>query len=672
MVFLSTLFIVGISVLGVGPCESRPPSEDLFLFARFWYEEDIGFEEFDFLPNNLICTLECLCSPVGQSIWFVDNTAPEGGNGSMAHPFNRLKLAEAVASPGHTLFIYRGDGSTTGLDEGVVLKSRQRLFGESVGLTVGDEIIVPPGGPPTMTNLLPNGRGIELGDNNMVAGITVHEAFDSGIFGENILSGTIESVTVTNSLESGIELVQCSGLFELGGVSLADASRANLLVSGGDVDLRIGNSLPCSIENSNAPGSALVVQATHTGNLEFRPNTTIHSTIGDGLQFSNADGSYLFDGSITLSGGDAGIDILNNSAGTFTFGPNTTITNPSGTAVNIRSLSAGAQFDYDGDIVNNINTIFSIDSTEPGSEINFNSNGANSLSSTNSPSGAFFIFDADGDINLNTPATIRDAGFSSLFATDGSGVWSFNDWTIENQHGLNGGIDLFGQMGTVNFTNLTITTNSAGSGDATTGFLAGGCNIINVAGTNSVEADGGGALVLINIATVNMTFESLSSTNNTNTQIGFSGDDGIDLLSIDGGTIEVTGTTTVTNADGAGISIEEVGAAVSFENVMLSGIGRDGIISGVVFANPGSIKINGGSISGVGMDGIRLGSNTSGVGASLFRMNDTSVNGIGGFTVSISNSDVGGEGNTATPFSCNDRGGNTGSILFNNGTDSCP
>ena len=43
------------------------------------------------------------------------------------------------------------------------------------------------------------------------------------------------------------------------------------------------------------------------------------------------------------TGGDAGIDILGGSAGTFTFG-NATITNPTGTGLNIDSSSAAVTY----------------------------------------------------------------------------------------------------------------------------------------------------------------------------------------------------------------------------------------------------------------------------------------------------------------------------------------
>jgi hypothetical protein len=109
--------------------------------------------------------------------------------------------------------------------------------------------------------------------------------------------------------------------------------------------------------------------------------------------------------------------------------------------------------------------------------------------------------------------------------------------------------------------------------------------------------DGGAALALTDVKEINMTFDFLTSTNNLSSQIGATGDDGIDLLLIDAGTLDVTGTTTVKNAAGEGISVSGVGATITFDLVDLDGIGLDAVISGVAHDNPGIPNINGGTDS---------------------------------------------------------------------------
>ncbi len=482
---------------------------------------------------------------------------------------------------------------------------------------------------------------------NTMSGATTLAGGDAGI---DILGDSAGTFTFANT-----DITSPTGI----GLNIEDSSAA-VTYSGGSIT-QANNLAAINVNNHN------------TGAVNFGVDIT--ATNGTGLQFNNADGTYNFNsmaGVTTLNGGDAGIDILGGSAGTFTFADTTTITNPTGVGLNVQNLDAGGTINYNGSIVNNNDNIWSIETTAAGSQVNFNSNGANSLTSTDNPNGAMYVFDADGDITVTTPTTVTRAGFSSLFATDGDGTWTFNDMTIVDQIGLNGGVDVFGNMGTVNFDNVNITTDSAGTGDGTTGFLAGGNNSINVTGSSSVNADGGAAVAIINANQVNMTWQSLTSTNNTNTQIGFGGDDGVDLLNVVAGNFDVVGTTTVDNADGVGISIENSGVTATFANIALSNIGQDGVISGVAFDNPGIFNINGGTMDNIGADGARIGSGNFGSGVlGGFNLNNVTFTNIGVDVVNLSNSVLSGSGNVAVPFSCTNLGGNTGEIFFNGGADSC-
>lgn len=471
-----------------------------------------------------------------------------------------------------------------------------------------------------------------------------------------------------NGVDEGIDISgNSAGTFSFSNTSIIEPSGTAINIVGGSstVDF-VGTS---RIFTTNA-GSVLNVQGGHTGSVLFGPATNVIATNGDGLQFDNADGSYDFRGVIRLNGGDAGIDIIGGSAGTFTFADSTVITNPTGAAVNIQNLESGGSVNFDGSIESNNDVIVRIDTTAAGSDINFLSTGSNFLSSTDNANGAIFIFDADGDITITTPVTVTRAGFSSLFATDGDGTWTFNDLTIVDQQGLNGGVDIFGNNGTINFDNLNISTDSAGTGDATTGFLAGGNNIINVTGTSNIDADGGAAIAVINTNEINMTFVNVTSNNNTSSQIGFAGDDGIDILGVAAGSLDVTGITTITNADGVAVSMEDTGANVTFNEVAIDGIGLDAFITGVASDSTGTLSVNGGTVNNVGGNGFRIGS-TFGTSGN-FNLNDTTFTNISGFTGDVANSALSGVGNVDAFFSCNDGGGNTGQILFNGGADSCP
>src|SRR5262249_54813296 len=115
---------------------------------------------------------------------------------------------------------------------------------------------------------------------------------------------------------------------------------------------------------SKTTGSALLFVASgHTGTLTFSTGT-LSANLGTGLQFDNADGTYNFNGTTTLNGGDAGIDILNGSSGTFNFSTSTSITSPTGTAFNVGTSPGNPTVTYSGSITqNNAQRVVNIDGT---------------------------------------------------------------------------------------------------------------------------------------------------------------------------------------------------------------------------------------------------------------------------------------------------------------------
>ncbi|AXV05029.1 hypothetical protein DVS28_a0322 [Euzebya pacifica] len=571
-------------------------------------------------------------------IWFLDADAPPGGDGRSHAPLDTVPAT--IGGAGDTIHI--GESAAAIGGAGITLVDGQQLLGVGAALEVGPgpTTLVPAGIPPVLES---TASGVALVHDNTVRGLDIGSTAGDGI-----------------AIDGG------SGTFTLDSVTITDSSGACLRVDSTVGDITIQDS---TITQTN--DAAGIDITSHTGTFSFGPTNTLDATNGTGLQFTDADGTYDVTAGVTLNGGDAGIDILNGSAGTFTFADTTTITNPTGAAVLVRDFDAPGQLDYDGSIVNDNGELVLIDTTAAGSSVRFNTNGGNSLTSTGPPGPSIDLFDVDGDLTITTPTTATDSQFSPLFATDGSGTWTFHDLTIIDLTGLNGGVDVFGNTGTVNFHNLDITTDSAGTGAAATGFLAGGNNVINVTGTNRIDADGGPALVLIDTVEVDMKFESLTARNNLSSQIGFSGDDGVNLLSVGAGSITVVGTTTVANVDEVGIRMDGVGADVTFGSVAIDTVGEDAVSAGAVFTSTGALRIDGGSISNTGREGLRFGGIFDGTSANA-TVDGVAFSSIGGFVVQAANSTLAGTGNTAAPFSCNDQGGNTGFIAFNGGADTCP
>ena len=60
-------------------------------------------------------------------VWYVKNNAAAGGLGRSSDPFDTLAEAESASGDGDTIYVFAGNGTTTGQTSGITLKSNQRL-----------------------------------------------------------------------------------------------------------------------------------------------------------------------------------------------------------------------------------------------------------------------------------------------------------------------------------------------------------------------------------------------------------------------------------------------------------------------------------------------------------------------------------------------------------------
>ncbi|WP_425399747.1 beta strand repeat-containing protein [Aeoliella sp.] len=156
---------------------------------------------------------------------------------------------------------------------------------------------------------------------------------------------------VLNGGDAGIDIINDSdGTFTFSDTTITDPTGVAMNVVGGSADVTFTG----KIEQSNNV-AAISVTGGHDGVMNFNEVTNgegvVEATNGTGLQFDNADGTYNFNDAVVLNGGDAGIDIINGSSGTFTFASDSEITNPTGDAFVI--TGSNADVNYNGTITDN-------------------------------------------------------------------------------------------------------------------------------------------------------------------------------------------------------------------------------------------------------------------------------------------------------------------------------
>jgi hypothetical protein len=495
--------------------------------------------------------------------------------------------------------------------------------------------------------------------------------------GTSTVNLNFSSLTSTGGT-NGVHLNNIAGTI-VGGSGSLTGSGTVFNITGGSVSVTYSGGL------SKATAGAMVSIANHaTGIITFQTGT-LSATNGTGLQFDNADGIYNFDGATSLNGGDAGIDILNGSNGTFSFSANTSVTNPTGIAIDINTSTAG-NITYSGTFTKSSTGIGIQVNAKTGGTVAFNGTGTKTLSTSTSVAvnltgnaGATINFSGDNLLLTTTTATgfnatgggtinVTGTG-NTISATDGSAIKvsnttaNFNFSSVNASAGTSNAIAYSSAAGSTTIGGGTISGNSS----APTFFVAGGTASITYSG--SITQANNASLVSIGgghqTGTITFQTGTLSATNGTGLQFDNAdgiynfngtttlngGDAGIDILNGSNGTFSFAATTSVTNPTGTAININTSSAG----NITYSGTfskSSTGIGIQVNAKTGGTVAFNGSgtkTLSTTTSAAVSLTGNAGGVvnfsgnNLVLTTTTGTGVNATGGGTITLT-----GTGNTIT------------------------
>lgn len=140
---------------------------------------------------------------------FVNNTSHS--QGTYESPYPTLIQAQANSKPNDVIYVYPGDGTTTGMDAGITLQLNQKFWGSGTShalSTLQGNVIIPAqtSTNPTITNIPLDGNAITLAAINKISGFTITGAGGNGIFGTNLENIEIENCTISNSFADHIHL----------------------------------------------------------------------------------------------------------------------------------------------------------------------------------------------------------------------------------------------------------------------------------------------------------------------------------------------------------------------------------------------------------------------------------------------------------------------------------
>jgi hypothetical protein len=398
----------------------------------------------------------------------------------------------------------------------------------------------------------------------------------------NIQLGNISS---SMSPTNGVLLDNVSGTVNISMGGIATATGASFDINGGTVSATFSG----SITHSNNSPAILVRGGHNTGTVTFDTGT-LNATNGTGFQFDNADGTYNFNGTSNLNGGDAGIDILNGSSGAFNFSANTAITHAgAGTAFNITNSTPTS--DYNGTITDTNGLAVDIATLLAGGSARFDGQVTASGAGVRTASTAGTVHFANAD--LSNTATV------DIF--NNTAVITFAD------------LDLNQTAGTVNAFQV-----NQGTANVTTTLTGNGLNsatpnrLVNVIGRT------GGTVSFSGAATVQGTLGNtgINVQGNTNTNVTFNAP--VDLGTsaanrITGGGVRLNGNTasTVTTFNSLDIFTNAIPGIVATDSGVLDTATLAGLVNINTTGNGAAALDLDGIVANIVIDGVTCNTNTN-------------------------------------------------------------
>lgn len=138
---------------------------------------------------------------------FVDNLSHSAG--TFESPYPTLLDAQENSAPGDIIYVFPGNGTTDGMNDGIILQNQQKLWGSGVAHTLATNlgtILIPPltADAPQISNM--SGSTVSLALNNEVSGFTINAPGGDGIYGDEPGSASILSCDIITVDNIGIEL----------------------------------------------------------------------------------------------------------------------------------------------------------------------------------------------------------------------------------------------------------------------------------------------------------------------------------------------------------------------------------------------------------------------------------------------------------------------------------
>ena len=244
------------------------------------------------------------------SIIFVNNLSHS--DGTFESPYPTLALAQANSSPGDIIYVFPGDGTTNGMDAGIVLQPNQSFWGSNVGHTVSTNVgtVTIPAQSSTAPQISNAGSNvITVASGVDASGFAIVMPHSIGVSGTSVDGVTISDMTIVGSGDIGIALSN-TGTASLARLYITACNNGAInlsAISGGQSNFAISDTTSYLTK-----GNGILVNANNSSGLNvLMNNSTVSANFGDGVILVGTTGTLNFTADqnsiINNQGGDAGL-----------------------------------------------------------------------------------------------------------------------------------------------------------------------------------------------------------------------------------------------------------------------------------------------------------------------------------------------------------------------------
>ena len=252
---------------------------------------------------------------VANRVWYVRNNDAGANDGRSISPFHTLAQAQTASSASDYIYVFKGDGTSTGQSSGIALKTGQHLIGQAQNLVVGTATLFTGNAANRPLITASSGAVVTLADGVTVAGLAANPSGTAnGLSGGSGLTtgATINDMTVSDTGSGeGIILTNSTGTIAITSSSVTGGGDDAVVVTGSSGTLALtltGDTLsePDTVTGNDA------LNITTTGPAVVNPtisSTKFTAARGDLVQLNigDASSSTLSFTNNTLSNNNANI-----------------------------------------------------------------------------------------------------------------------------------------------------------------------------------------------------------------------------------------------------------------------------------------------------------------------------------------------------------------------------